>query len=175
MKEFDFTLKFRLADPSVDPDRYLEALYENGCDDAIVGVGKFGQISLNFIREASSAWDAITSAISDVKGAISSARLIGANPDLVGLTEAAKLLGRTRQNMRKLMTENGAGSPIPVYEGTPSLWHLADILTWLEAEKMYTIDSSLLEVAYTAKQINSLKAWKELDPEQQKSLEALSA
>lgn len=174
MKEFDFTLKFRLTDTQKNPDTHLEALYENGCDDAIVGIGKFGQISLNFVRESSSAWEAISSAIIDVKKAIPSATLIGANPDLVGLTEVANLLGRTRQNMRKLIVERGSGSPLPVYEGTPSLWHLADILTWLETtQNAYSIDASLREVAYTAKQVNSVKAWKELDPEQQRSLEAL--
>jgi hypothetical protein len=40
-------------------------------------------------------------------------------------------------------------SPSPVYEGTPSIWHLAEILTWLREDKMYSVGDSLLEVAIT--------------------------
>lgn len=173
MKEFDFTLKFSLEGAQVDPGIYLDSLYENGCDDAIIGVGKFGQISLNFMRESPSAWEAMSSALFNVKKAIPGASLIGANPDLVGLTEAAQLLGKTRQNMRKLI-EYGLNSPPPVYDGTPTLWHLADLLSWLETEKTYSIDPSLLETANAAKQINSWRAWRALDQTQQEDLEALA-
>ncbi|PZD71124.1 hypothetical protein C1752_07852 [Acaryochloris thomasi RCC1774] len=151
MREFDFTLKFKLSDIQANPEDHLEALYESGCDDAVVGVGKLGQVSLNFFREASSAWEAVSSAIADVKRSIPNVALIGTSTDLVGLTEVAHLLGHTRQNMRKLIVEHGPGSPLPVYEGTPALWHLADVLSWLEAEKAYSIDVSLLEVVQTAK------------------------
>lgn len=82
MKEYDFTLKFDLPDPNEDPDHYVDALYEAGCDDASVGIGQPGRIGLNFIREADSASDAILSAIASVKKAIPGARLIEATPDL---------------------------------------------------------------------------------------------
>ena len=87
MKDYDFTLKFNLQDPQSDPGEYVEKLYAGGCDDALIGVGLKGCISLNFIREASSAYEAISSAISDVKAVVPSATLIEAAPNFVGLTE----------------------------------------------------------------------------------------
>jgi hypothetical protein len=53
--EYDFTLKFNLQNLQTDPKDYIEELYTSGCDDALIGVGKKGYISLNFIRESSSA------------------------------------------------------------------------------------------------------------------------
>lgn len=87
MKDYDFTLKFNLQDPQSDPDEYVEKLYVGGCDDALIGVGLKGYMSLNFIREASSADEAISSAISDVKAVVPSATLIEAAPDFVGLID----------------------------------------------------------------------------------------
>ena len=83
MKEYDFTLKFDLPDPGENPERYVDSLYEAGCSDASVGIGQVGRIGLNFIREASSAFDAVSSAISDVKKAIPNARLIEVTPSLM--------------------------------------------------------------------------------------------
>lgn len=87
MKDYDFTLKFNLQDPQSDPGEYVEKLYAGGCDDALIGVGLKGYISLNFIREASSAYEAISSAISNVKAVVPSATLIEVAPDFVGLTD----------------------------------------------------------------------------------------
>ncbi len=56
MPEYEFALKFKLQDPQIDPDIYVEQLYESGCDDAIIGTGKKGYIGLDFIRESSSAY-----------------------------------------------------------------------------------------------------------------------
>lgn len=77
----DLTLKFNLQNPQVDPACYVEALYSGGCDDALIGVGQKGYISLNFTREAVSAYDATdatSSAIADVKRVIPYASLIEA-------------------------------------------------------------------------------------------------
>ena len=43
-------------------DRFAEA----GCDDALVGIGQPGRLALEFVREVSSAHDAIEGAIEDV-------------------------------------------------------------------------------------------------------------
>lgn len=82
MKDYDFILKFDLPDHEADPEKFVNALYEAGCDDALVGIGQKGRIALNFIRQSESAFDAISSAISDVKKAIPDAKLIEATPDL---------------------------------------------------------------------------------------------
>lgn len=172
MKDYDFTLKFNLQDPQNDPSDYIERLYAGGCDDALIGVGKKGYISLNFIREASSAYEAISSAITDVKTVIPSATLIEATPDFVGLTDAAKILGCTRQNMRNLIINSEQISPIPVYEGTPSIWHLAEILIWLRQVKMYSIDDSLLEVAKTTMNLNIVRSYQKIEPSFQEDIKS---
>jgi hypothetical protein len=160
MKEYDFTLKFNLQNSQADPNNYVEQLYESGCDDALIGVGKKGCIALNFTREASSAYEAISSALNDVKKVILHAILIEATPDFVGLTDAAKILGCTRQNIRNLMVKSEPRSPLPVYEGIPSIWHLAEILIWLREDKTYSIDDSLLEIAKINMDFNVARSWK---------------
>jgi hypothetical protein len=76
MKEYSFTLKFNFPDARIDPDRYIDRLYKAGCDDALIGIGKQGCIALDFMRSAASAFEAISSAIVDVKKAIPDASLI---------------------------------------------------------------------------------------------------
>jgi len=173
MKEYDFTLKFNLQNSQADPNNYVEALYAGGCDDALIGVGKNGYISLNFIREASSAYEAISSAIADVKRVIPCASLIEAAPDYVGLTDVAKILGCTRQNIRKLIVASEPRTLLPVYEGTPSIWHLAEILAWLQQAKTYSIDRSLIEIAKTNMDVNIAKSWQKVEPTSQEKIKAL--
>lgn len=175
MKEYDFTLKFNLINSHADPQEYIDCLYASGCDDALVGIGKQGSISLNFLRSAESAYLAISSAILDVRTAIPQANLIEATPDLVGLTDVAKILGCTRQNVRNLIYDRERRSPTPVYEGTPSLWHLAEILTWLRAEKMYAIDDEMSDIAKINMEINTACCWQRLTPEHKEKIETLVA
>jgi len=175
MNEYDFTLKFNFQNPQVDPKDYIEQLHESGCDDALIGIGKKGCIALNFIREASSAYEAISSAISDVKKVVPHAILVEASPDFVGLTDAAKILGCTRQNIRNLIVKSEPRSPFPVYEGTPSIWHLAEILIWLKEDKTYSIDDSLLEIAKTNMDFNIARSWKKVEPDLQEDIMALVA
>jgi hypothetical protein len=157
MNEYEFTLKFQLADAQIDPDQYVDKLYINGCDDALVGIGRKGQVSLQFIREANSASLAVMSALSDVHRAIPEAKLIEASPDYAGVSEVAQLLRCTRQNMRVLI-ERASDAPPPVHEGTSSLWHLIDLLTWLKDSKAYTISPALLEMAQLTRLLNSVRS-----------------
>lgn len=173
MSEYEFTLKFNLQNSHVDPNEYVEQLYENGCDDALIGIGAKGYIALDFIREAASAYEAISSAIIDVKAVIPQAKLIEATPDFVGLTDAAKILGCSRQNIRNLLVKDQSKSPLPVYEGTPSIWHLADILIWLREEKTYSIDDSLLEIAKINMNFNVARSWQKVAPELQANIKDL--
>src|SRR5471030_1848037 len=100
--EYTFTLKYRLAVEDDEQDRIVERLGLAGCDDALVGIGLPGRLALAFTREADSAQAAVRSALADVQRAVPSAALIEAAPDLVGLTDAAQIVGVSRQNMRKL-------------------------------------------------------------------------
>ncbi len=175
MSHYDFTLKFSLGQSDADPDLCLERLASEGCEDALVGLGVNGRIALNFTRQAPSAYDAILSALSDVKRAIPDAKLVEANPDLVGLTDIAALLGFSRQNMRKLMIRNGADFPLPVHEGKPAIWHLSNVLLWLRAKGTHRIDETLLDVARVSMQCNLVRQTSELDPEISKRLRSLIA
>lgn len=173
MNEYEFTLKFSLPISEFRASDYVERLYENGCDDALIGVGAKGYIALDFIREAGSAYAAVASAITDVKNVIPDATLIEATPDFVGLTDAAKILGCSRQNIRNIIVKGAPRSPLPVYEGTPSIWHLADILIWLREEKTYAIDDSLLEIAKTNMNLNIARSWQRLELKLQEDIKAL--
>ena len=155
--EYIFTLKYQLADHDCDPDALVERLGAAGCDDALVGVGLPGRLALEFSREADSAEEAMRSALSDVKSAVSSARLVEASPDLVGLTDVADVVGVSRQAMRKLMLSHRATFPVPVHEGSASIWHLAEVLQWLKGRGGYTIDAGVLEVAKVALTVNIAK------------------
>ena len=155
--EYTFTLKYQLADDDRNPDVLVERLGEAGCDDALVGIGQPGRLALEFIREAENADAAVRSALADVRSAVPSARLIEVAPDLVGLTDVAEIVGVSRQNMRKLMLANPGSFPAPVHEGSASIWHLADVLTWLQARGSYSLARDVLEVARVALQVNLAK------------------
>src|SRR5665213_3521009 len=120
MTSYEFMLNFTLPHRDDSPERYLDALYDAGCDDALVGVGQYGMIGLNFSRTATSAEEALRSAIENVREAIPGAYLVQAGPDLVGLTEMADIFGFSRQNMRKYATGQAGGQeafPLPVVLG----------------------------------------------------------
>ncbi|MEN9848433.1 MAG: hypothetical protein RL368_1173 [Pseudomonadota bacterium] len=162
MTEYDFTLKFILPNPDMNPEQFVEALYEAGCDDAIIGTGKNGYLALNFIREATSAYEAVASAITDVKSVISEAKLLEAAPDFVGVTDVAALLGCSRQNIRKLMVKHNTSFPQPIHQGSIVIWHLANILPYFKTMGNYKVDNSLLELSKTNMQINLAREMREL-------------
>jgi hypothetical protein len=173
MKEYEFTLKFKLQDSDIDSDIYVEKLYESGCDDAVIGTGKKGYIGLSFIRESSSAYEAIASAIRNVKKAIPEAIMIEAAPDLVGVTDIANLLECTRQNMQKLIAKDNSNCPPVIYGGAQSIWHLADLLDWLIDNKKHSVSESLVEVAKVTMSLNITKQFAMLDPNLQESCKGL--
>lgn len=161
--EYDFVLKFKLAEGSADTNDLVERLGEAGCDDAVVGIGQPGRIALSFMREADSAQQAVISALEDVKRAIPDAELIEASPDLAGLTDIAELVGVSRQNMRKLMLAHTKTFPAPIHEGSTALWRLAPVLEWLHVRAGYEIEARLLEISRVAMQINVAKESHRLD------------
>jgi len=157
MNEYEFTLKFRLPDAGADPEHFVDALAEVGCEDALVGVGQRGRIALDFNREARSAVEAVTSAIRDVKQAIPGAELVEASPDFVSATDVAELAGCSRQNVRKWIISHAATFPLAVHEGSPSVWHLANVLAWLGEQQKRPVDAVLLELAETNMKVNIAK------------------
>jgi predicted DNA-binding transcriptional regulator AlpA len=170
---YEFTLTFDIIAVSAAPDDCVEALGAHGCDDALVGIGRTGRIALRFSRAADSPWQAVTSALRDVRSALPGAALLEASPDFVGVTEVAQIVGRSRQNIRQLMLSCGASAPPPVHEGQPSIWHLADVLTWLRDSKRYVIDDDLIAMARTNMQLNLAVAQRAADPSAQDAIAAL--
>ncbi|MFZ6045925.1 helix-turn-helix transcriptional regulator [Pseudomonas sp. CR3202] len=155
--DYIFTLKYQLTADDQDMDALVERLGGTGCDDALVGIGQPGRLALEFTREASCAEDAVKSALANVREALPAAVLIEVTPDLVGLTDAAEIVGMTRQNMRKLMLANATSFPAPVHEGSTVLWHLADILAWMQKRGIYALAPDLVEVSEIAMQVNVAK------------------
>lgn len=173
MNVYEFTLRFSIQGCKKPVDDIIESLGEAGCTDALIGIGHPGRIAMMFDRESDTAVNAICSAINDVKNAVPEAVLIEAGPDLVGLTDTAELLGFSRQNMRKLMTGNPDSFPAPVYDGKRGLWHLESLLAWLEHQKQYDIDNSLVEVAKANRNLNQVNASCCSDPVQIATFSAL--
>jgi predicted DNA-binding transcriptional regulator AlpA len=173
--EYDFVLKFKLAEGSTDANDLVERLGEADCDDAVVGTGQPGRIALNFTREADSAQQAVISALEDVKRAIPDAELIEVSPDLAGLTDIAEFVGVTRQNMRKLMVNHARTFPAPIHEGSAALWHLASVLEWLRTRGGYAIDQRLLEISHIAMQINVVKESRRVETPVENRIRALVA
>jgi predicted DNA-binding transcriptional regulator AlpA len=171
--EYTFTLKYQLADDDRDQDALVERLGEAGCEDALVGIGQPGRLALEFTREATDAEAAVRSALVDVRSAVPSARLIEVAPDLVGLSDVAVIVGVSRQNMRKLMLANPGSFPAPVHEGSASIWHLADVLAWLQAKGTYSLALDMLDVARAALEVNVAKEGRRLTRSVSKELEAL--
>lgn len=171
--EYTFTLKYQLAEDGGDMDALIERLGEEGCDDALIGIGQPGRLALEFTREAATADEAVRSALADVRRAVPSARLIEVAPDLVGLTDVAEIVGVSRQNMRKLRLAHPGSFPAPVHEGNASIWHLADVLAWLQAKGSYVLAQDVLEVAQVALQVNVAKEGQRLPRAASKELQAL--
>ncbi len=173
MTDYDFLLKFELPDSSIDPEQFVELLYEAGCDDAAVGIGQYGRIGLNFTRQALSATEAVASAIADVKKAIPGAKLIEVTPDLVGLSDIAEILGCSRQNIRKLVIGSQPRFPSPVHEGNTAIWHLAKVLKWFKAKGNYVIEDNLVDVSNAAMQVNIARQMQDLEPAFHRNIKAL--
>ena len=74
-----------------------------------------------------------------------------------GLSDVAELIGFSRQNLRKLMISHSETFPIPMHSGTVSIWHLFDVLLWLEQQQKRVIDSAVKDVALANMKINVLK------------------
>ncbi|KHD09290.1 DNA-binding protein [Candidatus Thiomargarita nelsonii] len=164
MREFEFTLKFALTDTSKDASCYVELLGEAGCNDALVGIGQKGRIAFAFCREAESAYQAVLSAIKNIKSVIPDAELIEATPDMVGISDIADLLGLTRQNLRELVLNHSTTFPTAIHDGNSAIWHLANVLTWFKQGKRKIIEPSLMEIANANMQLNIAKETKNLDP-----------
>lgn len=60
-----------------------------------------------------------------------------------------------------------------VHEGSASIWHLADVLAWLQAKGSDSLAMGLLDVARAALQFNLAKEGRRLQHSASKELQAL--
>lgn len=177
MTTFEFILKFVLTDDLVDAELYLDRLYEAGCDDALVGIGTKGRISLDFTREGADAETVVLSAINDVMEAIPDATFLEVSPDLVGVTQIADMIGYTRQNVLKLSAAHIDSFPVPHHEDKSyTLYNAHDVLKWWDIYKNDSacIEQSFKDLTLANKKINALNTLGELyRPNQVQLLQAI--
>lgn len=131
MAKFQFTL---IAEgPDLGADEFSDALFEAGCDDALVGRSEGFQY-LDFDRQALSLEEAVFSAVSDVETVegVTIVRLAGAG--LVSMADIAVRTGRTRESVRLLVAgkRGPGGFPPPVTDPRSRyrFWRAGDVETW---------------------------------------------
>ena len=133
--------------------RRHRALGEAGCDDALAGIGC--RAAWRWNSRARRPAPRPPSAVRwTMRRALPDARLIEAAPDLVGLTDVAEIAGVSRAGHAQADAGVSGQLPVPVHEGTTSLWHLADLLEWLRARGNAAWPPALAEVARAALQVN---------------------
>ena len=74
---------------------------------------------------------------------------------------------------RKLMLAHPGSFPVPVHEGSASIWHLADVLIWLQAKGSYSLARDVLEVSQVTLQVNLAKEGRRLSRSAFEELEVL--
>jgi hypothetical protein len=77
--------------------------------------------------------------------------------------------------MRKLMLAHPGSFPAPVHEGNASIWHLAEILQWLQEQAGYELDQSVIETAQATMEVNLVKGASRLSAKRARELKQLVA
>jgi hypothetical protein len=131
-RRFEFSLILSGADNLTD--ELADAVYEAGCDDALLGM-QCGVLYLDFEREAPSLKDAILKAIRQVERAKAGLRVVRVEPDdLVSAAEIARRVGRSRENIRQLVNglrgPGGFPPPISAMRKKSPLWRWSEVAGW---------------------------------------------
>jgi hypothetical protein len=132
MNEFNFELAFKLYEDE-NPEAYLDALFEAGCDDALVGIGNTGYIDFKYTCEPDQLTQTLKDALCKIKKAIPHATLDKVEPFLLNSTELAYHLGFSKQNMRKYTRNESSIDrpfPTPAVPGKTSYWYLYEVASW---------------------------------------------
>jgi len=142
MTNYNFTLIVEGAD--LQSEANVDALFDAGCDDALVGVADGIQYA-EFDREAATLEAAVLSAVTDVER-VADARVIRlADAGLVSMADIAERAGRTRESIRLLVAgERGPGEfPPPVTDprGRYRLWRWSEVQRWFSEELGELVDA----------------------------------
>ncbi|OWQ93184.1 DNA-binding protein [Roseateles aquatilis] len=174
--EFVFTLKYQMSVQDCEEESLIPRLGAAGCTDACITAGLRGRLMLTFSRRADRADAALLKALKDVRKALPGARLIEAGPDMVGLTDVADVVKVSRQNMRKLMLTHPTTFPSPMHEGnSSSVWHLIDVLIWMQSRGTYKIDQRVMDISAAAKAVNLVRECRHLDDRKRNELAQVMA
>lgn len=156
-KSFNFVIV--LSGISEHDDRIEDALFEAGCDDALLAF-RNGVAYLEFDREADSLESAIISAVVNVENAEHQVTVSHVEPDdVVNAAEIARRLEWSREYVRLLVQgSRGRGDfppPLSGVTGKTMLWSWSSVLRWLlQCEKVS--DRSWLSNAETIRDINGV-------------------
>ncbi len=148
MTNYQFQLIFSL-NSNEDAEQYLDALFEAGCDDAVMGVGKIGYLAADFTRESLSSFEAIKTAIEAITQAIPHAKLIKVGPYIANLSEMANLFGCTKQNLSKYARGESASNeafPCSIISGKVDYWYVLDVAFWLFKQNKLNIQDNDIEI-----------------------------
>jgi len=134
-----------------------DALAAAGCTDALLGK-RNGRVYLDFDRSASSAEDAVLSAIRDAESAGIGARVLRVEPDdIVSQAEIARRAQLSREAVRLLIEGQRGSADFPrPYSGISSrslLWRWVDVAQWLCKHKRIQ-DERIVLMAEAVTQIN---------------------
>lgn len=146
---FEFTITFSLPKDIWDAKKIPETIFGAGLNDALVLTGTRGMVGLDIFRESSSAEHAIESVISDIVKIYPNAVFLDVKPDLVSLSDIAKLVGQSRQNLSKL-----AEFPPPTITGPKPYWHLYQVIKWYKANKSVPFPTNTIETSKAAWMFN---------------------
>ena len=132
LTEHSFTLYFDGADPRRDD--HCDAIYEAGCDDALVGSDGTG-FNAGFIRAGTSFTRAVFSAIHDLESSVPGLRVTRIESDeLVPLSVIARRTGRSRESIRLLAGgQRGPGdfpAAVDYVDGPARMWSWSEVSAW---------------------------------------------
>jgi hypothetical protein len=80
----EFYLLVALPNETDDPTDFVDRLYEAGCNDCLLGVGRQGFVAIDASREADTRDQAIESVQADIRKAIPDARSIALSDRMFG-------------------------------------------------------------------------------------------
>ena len=132
MPTFTFTLI--VEGPDLQVDETIDALFEAGCDDALVGRSE-GIQYLDFDREAGCLEEAVLSAVADIESVEGLEVVRIADAGLVSMSDIAARTGRTRESVRLLVAgrRGPGGFPPPATDprGRYRLWRAEEVERWM--------------------------------------------
>ncbi|WP_460020879.1 helix-turn-helix domain-containing protein [Magnetospira thiophila] len=156
MKTYCFTISCAPILESREADEIHDALFEEGCVDALI-IERSGLFILEFDREAPSFARALFSALDAVVRAGMKPRRIGPDP-FVSQSDIAERAHVTRQAISFYVTgKRGKGFPPPVLrqETTSPLWFWSDVAKWLAATEKAKVDFQTIQFAHWIDKANS--------------------